>query len=306
MFDIRFPGLGLTLRNVKDGINLFGLDIKFYGMIIGVAFLTGYFVICADAKRTKQNSELYLDYLLWLIVPAIIGARLYYVIFSRKSYFKKGSGFFETLVRIINVRNGGLAIYGGSIAGVVVAIIFCKKKNIRFSIFADTICLGLVIGQSIGRWGNFFNREAFGEFTDSKLAMCIPVDYFVNKHSLKPLVESGIITERMANNTVMYDSMNFISVHPTFLYEAIWNLVLFIFLMIYRKHKKFDGELFLMYIWGYGLGRVWIEGLRSDSLMTIGGGMKVSQLVAFLCVIAASVILVKKRLDYAKEYAANN
>lgn len=300
MLDVRFPGLGILLKNVKNGIKLFGIEFRFYGMVITLAFIVGYMVIKSEAKRTKQNDELYLDYILWMFIPAIFGARLYYVLFSSKDYFQKGKGFFKTLVEIINVRNGGLAIYGGIIAGVIVAIIFCRKRKIKLPIFADTLCLGLVIGQSIGRWGNFFNREAFGEYTDSKLRMCIPVDYFIKNNILKSYVESGIITEKMANNTTVYDSMDWISVHPTFLYESFWTLVLFIFLMIYRKHKKFDGELILLYVWGYGLGRVWIEGLRSDSLMTFGGNMKVSQLIAFVCVMVSSIILVKKRLDYAK------
>lgn len=300
MLDIKFPGLGLTFHNVRDAIHLFGLEIRIYGIVIAIGFIVGYLFINAEAKRTKQPDELYLDYMLWLIIPAILGARLYYVIFSSSEYFVKGKSIGKTILDIINVRNGGLAIYGGIIAGVIVAIIFCKKKKVKFSLFADTACLGLVVGQAIGRWGNFFNREAFGDYTSSKLAMCIPTEYYINNGSLKYMVNSGIITDKMANNTVIYDSMQCISVHPTFLYESFWNILLLIALMLYRKHKKFDGELFLMYVWGYGLGRVWIEGLRADSLMAFGGNIKISQLIAFGCVMLASIILVKKRLDYAK------
>jgi phosphatidylglycerol:prolipoprotein diacylglycerol transferase len=158
--------------------------------------------------------------------------------------------------------------------------------------------MGLLVGQIMGRWGNFFNREAFGEYTDSAFAMCIPVDFFKGNGSLNSLVSSGVITQKMAENLVTYDGVSWISVHPTFLYESLWNLALLILILAYRKHKKFDGELGLMYIWGYGLGRVWIEGLRSDSLMLPFVNMKVSQLIAAVCVLTASVILVKKRLDY--------
>jgi phosphatidylglycerol:prolipoprotein diacylglycerol transferase len=305
MYDVRFPGLGITLHNVKDGITVFGFEIKFYGIIIAVAFFLAYLLITKEAKRTGQNDEDYLDFILCLIIPAILGARLYYVIFRWNDYFKKGKGFVQTFLDVINIRNGGLAIYGGVIAGIIVAVIFCRKRKLNFFQFFDTAIMGLLLGQIMGRWGNFFNREAFGEYTDSVFAMCIPVDFFKNNGSLTGLVNAGVITEKMADNAVVYDSMTWISVHPTFLYESLWNLALLIFIMVYRKHKKFDGELGLMYIWGYGLGRVWIESLRSDSLMLPFFNMKVSQLVAAVCVLTASFILVKKRLDYAKSITAD-
>ena len=300
MYDIRFPNLGLTLSNIKDGITIFGFEIKFYGIIIALGFLIAYLVVTKEAKRTGQNPEIYLDFVLCLIIPAIVGARLYYVLFEWDEYIQKGKGIGQTILDIINIRNGGLAIYGGVIAGVITAIIFCRKKNISFRVLADTCVMGLLIGQIMGRWGNFFNREAFGEYTDSLFAMCIPTDYFVEKGTLTGLVNAGVITETMANNVVVYDTMNWISVHPTFLYESLWNLCLLIFIIIYRKHKKFDGELGLLYLWGYGLGRVWIEGLRSDSLIIPGLNMKVSQLLAALCVLGASVVIVWMRLKASK------
>lgn len=301
MNDIRFPGLGITLHNVRDGISIFGFEIKFYGMIIALGFLLAYLLVNKESKRTKQPDELYLDYILWLIIPAILGARLYYIIFSWGEYFKKGKGFKDTFLDVINIRGGGLAIYGGIIAGVIVTIIFAKKKKQNFFLMADTIMMGLLVGQIMGRWGNFFNREAFGAYTDSVFRMCIPVNYFSGNSSLSGLVNAGVITEEMAKNTVMYDGMQWISVHPTFLYESLWNLALLIFIIIYRKHKKFDGEIFLIYLWGYGLGRVWVEGLRTDSLMISGINMRVSQLLAACCVLVASACLVKKRLDYARK-----
>ncbi len=300
MFDIRFPNLGIVLKNIKDGFSIFGFEIKFYGIIIALGFFVAYILVAKEAKRTGQNDELYLDYALWLIIPSIIGARIYYIIFSWKDYFRAGKGFKETLIDVINIRGGGLAIYGGVIAGIIVTVIFAKKKNVKFALMADTICMGLLIGQIMGRWGNFFNREAFGEYTDSLFAMCIPLDYFNAGSSLNGLVNAGVITQKMAENVVSIDGMSWISVHPTFLYESMWNLALLIFIMVYRKHKKFDGELFLLYLWGYGLGRVWIEGLRTDSLFVPGLNIRVSQLLAAVCVLAASVILVKKRIDYVK------
>ncbi|MBE5945219.1 MAG: prolipoprotein diacylglyceryl transferase [Lachnospiraceae bacterium] len=300
MLDIRFPGLGITLDNVKDGFNLFGIDVKFYGIVITIGFLVAYFMSVNYAKKSGQDDELYLDFLLWLVIPAILGARLYYVIFSWDEYFVKGKGFGETLLDLINIRNGGLAIYGGIIAGVIVAIFFAKKKKANLMLMADTIAPGLLAAQAIGRLGNFFNREAFGEYTDSLFRMCIPVDYYVNEGSLSGLVNSGVITEKMANNLVEYDAMQWISVHPTFLYEALWNIAFMIIILIYRKYKKFDGEIGLLYVWGYGLGRVWIEGLRSDSLIIPGIDIKASQLLAAICVLVASIVLVKKRMDVAQ------
>ena len=301
MYDIRFPGLGIDLHNVKDGFTIFGFEIKFYGVLIGIGFFLAYLFILKEAKRTGQNEELYLDFALWVIIPAIVGARLYYVIFSWKDYFQPGKGAWQTFLDAINTRNGGLAIYGGVIAGVIVAIVFSKKKKANFILMADTVCMGLLIGQILGRWGNFFNREAFGDYTDSLFRMQIPTDYFVQNGSLNGLVSAGIINQKMAENVVVHDAMTWISVHPTFLYESLWNLMVLIVILVYRKHKKFDGELFLLYLWGYGLGRVWIEGLRSDSLMLPFINMKVSQLLAAVCVLAASIILVKKRMDYIKD-----
>lgn len=306
MDDIRFPGLGVVLHNLRNGFTIFGIEVKFYGIIIAFGFLAAYMIVSKEAKRTGQDDELYLDYALWLIIPSIIGARIYYIIFSWRDYFQAGKGFKNTFMDIINIRNGGLAIYGGIIAGVIVTIIFAKKKKASFPLMADTISMGLLIGQIMGRWGNFFNREAFGEYTDSIFAMCIPVDYFSENASLNGLVSSGVITQKMAENVVTIDGMHWISVHPTFLYESMWNLALLVIIMVYRKYKKFDGELFLMYLWGYGLGRVWIEGLRTDSLMISGLNIRVSQLLAAVCVLAASIILVKKRMDYAKTDITDN
>ena len=288
MQDIRFPNLGLVLKNIPEGITIFGFEIKFYGIIIALGFLLAYIIVSKEAKRPGQNEEDYLDLILWLIVPAIVGARLYYVLFSWKDYFGGGRGLKDTLIGVVNLRNGGLAIYGGVIAGFLTAYIFCKKKKLKFSLISDTAVMGILVGQILGRWGNFFNREAFGEYTDSLFAMCIPRDYFGSG--------SGVITETMAANLKNIDGIQWISVHPTFLYESLWNIALLILIIIYRKHKKFDGELALMYAWGYGLGRVWIEGLRTDSLCIPGTGLRVSQLIAALCVLIASIIIVVIRL----------
>ncbi len=299
MYDIGFPNLGIWLENIKDGFSIGGFEIKFYGMIIACGFLLAYNFVSREAVRTGQNPENYLDYLLWMIVPAIIGARLYYVIFSASSFFKPGQSFWDTVKGIMNILGGGLAIYGGVIVGVLVLIIFASKRKLSIPQMLDTAVMGLLIGQILGRWGNFFNREAFGGYSDGLFAMAIPVSFFEQKGSVAFLVRQGIITQEMVNKIMRYSGAEFIQVHPTFLYESVWNLALLIIIFLYRKNKKFEGELFLMYLWGYGLGRVWIEGLRSDSLMI--GGMKASQLLAALCVIVASCLIAWKRLQLKRE-----
>ncbi len=295
MNDIGFPNLGIWLHNVTSGFSIGNFTIKFYGLIIAVGFVLAYLLIEKEAKRTGQDPDVYLDYILWMIIPAIIGARIYYIIFSSKEFFGGGRSVKDTIVGLINIRNGGLAIYGGIIVGVIFFIVYAKKKDIPAPKFADTIIMGLLVGQILGRWGNFFNREAFGGFTKSILAMAIPVSYYENTGSLQYLINKGIINQSIIDNVQVYDGIEYIQVHPTFLYESLWNLALLIIIFMYRKNKRFEGELFLMYLWGYGLGRVWIEGLRADSLMI--GPMKVSQLLAAICVIFASVLMAKKRLQ---------
>ena len=147
MYDIRFPNLGIVLKNIKDGFTIFGFEIKFYGVIIALGFVLAFLVISKEAKRTGQSEDTYLDFMLWLIIPAILGARLYYIIFSWDSYFQKGKGFGKTLFDLIDIRSGGLAIYGGVIAGVIVAIVFAKKRKMKFSVLADTVTMGLLIGR---------------------------------------------------------------------------------------------------------------------------------------------------------------
>lgn len=297
MYEIRFPHLGIVLKHVAEGFSIGGFEIRFYGMVIALGFILGYLLIAQEAKRTNQDPEMYLDYMLWLVIPAILGARIYYVVFSLSDYVKEGQSLKDTILGMINIRGGGLAIYGGVIAGIIVLLIFAKKRKVSVMLMLDTCAMGLLVGQILGRWGNFFNREAFGGYTDSLFAMALPVEWFGGKNYLLSTVNNGIITQEMIDHVVNIDGMEFIQVHPTFLYESLWNLGVLLIIFLYRRHKKFDGEMFAMYIWGYGLGRVWIEGLRTDSLMLPGINFKVSQLLAAICVVAASVYIIYKRIE---------
>ncbi|MDE6433679.1 MAG: prolipoprotein diacylglyceryl transferase [Lachnospiraceae bacterium] len=300
MYEIRFPNLGIHLKHVMDGFYIGNFEIHLYGVIIALGFILGYVLISKEAKRTNQDPELYLDFMLWLVIPAILGARIYYVVFRLDDYIKEGRSLKDTLIAMINIRGGGLAIYGGIIAGVITLAIFAKKRKVSVLLMLDICCMGLLVGQIMGRWGNFFNREAFGDYTDSLFAMGIPVEWFGGKNYLLRSVNSGIITQEMIDNVLNVDGMEFIQVHPTFLYESVWNVIVLCIIFLYRRHKKFDGELFAMYAWGYGLGRVWIEGLRTDSLMIPGINFKVSQLLAAICVLVASVYMIYKRMQLKK------
>ena len=271
---IDFPNLGIHLKNVGKTISVFHFDVAYYGVIIGLGILAGLLIAMHVAKKTGQNQEDYIDLAIYGVIFGIIGARVYYVVFSWDMYK-------DDLLDIFNLREGGLAIYGGVIAAVISVFVLAKVKHLSpFQIF-DTIAMALLNGQMLGRWGNFFNREAFGEYTDRLFAMRLPVD----------AVRSGDITEKMREHMERINGVSYIQVHPTFLYESLWCAVLLIILVLYRKHKKYEGELFLLYLFGYGLGRVWIEGLRTDQLLLPEIGLPVSQLLAGALVIGTGIAL---------------
>ena len=280
---IDFPNIGIHLKSVGDHITIFGFDIAFYGMIIGLGILTGLLIAAAEAKRSGQNPEDYFDLAIYAVIFSIIGARLYYVAFSWDMYK-------DDLLSILNIRQGGLAIYGGVIAAVITVFVFARVKKMSATLILDTAGLGLVAGQMIGRWGNFFNREAFGEYTNSFLAMRLPVD----------AVRGSDITELMRKNMETVKGVSYIQVHPTFLYESLWCLLVLIIMLIYRKHKKFNGEVFLVYLLGYGLGRFWIEGLRTDQLLIPKIGLPVSQILAGVLVVVSLALIIYKRIELKK------
>lgn len=275
---IDFPNLGIHLSSVGDHITILGLDIAFYGLIIGLGVLAGILIAASEAKRTGQKPETYWDLSVYAVIFSIIGARIYYVAFSWDVYKNDWKS-------ILNIRGGGLAIYGGVIAAVITVIVFAKIKKLSAALIFDTACLGLVAGQAIGRWGNFFNREAFGEYTDNLLAMRLPVD----------AVRASDITELMTEHMETIDGISYIQVHPTFLYESLWCVMVLGIMLLYRRHKKFDGEIFLIYLLGYGLGRVWIEGLRTDQLLIPGTVLPVSQILAGILVLVSAVLIAAGR-----------
>ena len=278
---IRFPHLGLTL-NLGKSFTVFGIQIAYYGVIIALAMLSGALVAYREAKKTGQKVDDYIDFTLYTLIAAIIGARIYYVVFEWDYYSAHP-------LEIFNLRAGGLAIYGGVLASVLTLFIFTKVKKLKFWLMADTAVQGLIIGQIIGRWGNFFNREAFGGYTDSLFAMQLPVS------------EAKGITQELIEHLVTIDGVSYVQVHPTFLYEGVWNLLLFIGICIYKRHKKFDGEIFAIYLIGYGVGRFIIEGLRTDQLVIKAlGGIAASQVLSIVLIILAAAFVIYNRVKLKK------
>lgn len=282
LMDIEFPNLGIYLRNVPKSFNVFGFEIALYGVIIGLGVLAGILMAAKWAKVTGQNPDMYWDFAIYAVFFSIIGARIYYVVFEWEHYK-------DNLLSIINLRQGGLAIYGGVIAAFTTLFIYAKCKKQNAFRMADTGVLGLILGQVIGRWGNFTNREVFGEYTDNLLAMRLPID----------AVRPGDISENLAAHIV--EGTNYIQVHPTFLYESLWNLGILLFMLVYYKHKKFEGEIALLYLGGYGLGRVWIEGIRTDQLFLPGTQIPVSQVLALVLFIGSLVVDVVVRFRLKKK-----
>ena len=276
--EINFPNLGIYLDHVGKSISIFGFSIAYYGIVIVTGMMIAIWIAQGEAKRTGQNPEQYLDLAMIGIAAGILGARIYYVIFAW-DYYK------DDLLSIFNIRQGGLAIYGGIIGACIAVVIYSRKKKQNFSLLMDTASMSIVFGQIMGRWGNFFNREAFGDYTNNLFAMQLPVS----------AVRANEITQKMWDHVVTVNGVEYIQVHPTFLYESLWNVGVLLFLFWFRKRKKFNGEVFLMYLIGYGLGRIWIEGLRTDQLLLPVVGLPVSQLLSGCLVVGCTILVVWKR-----------
>lgn len=265
---ISFPMFGDFSINPPAYFTVFGKNIYFYGVIIALGFVLGTLYCARNARRFGIKSDDVYDFMLWTIPLSIIGARLYYVLFRLPHYIQHPSEIFA-------IWEGGLAIYGGVIAGIIVAVVLCRKKKIPLLAMLDLLVYGLLIGQIIGRWGNFMNREAFGAQTDVFCRMGLTAP----------------------DGTQIF-------VHPTFLYESLWNLAGLIFLIVWeRKDKrKYDGQCLLFYFFWYGIGRAWIEGLRTDSLYIGSTNIRVSQALSIvLALISFIILIVQSRREHSPE-----
>ena len=257
---ISFPGLGLSFNPSRIAFSIGSKPIYWYGIIIAAGFLLAVYYAMKRADQFGLTQDNIIDMLICAVPLAIIGARAYYCIFSWGLYK-------DDPIRVLYIWEGGLAIYGGVIGAVIGLFIYTKVKKVKTSAILDIGGLGLLIGQSIGRWGNFMNREAFGAETTSFLRM-------------------GLTD---ANGVTIY-------VHPTFLYESVWNALGLLILHFYSKRRKFDGQIFLMYLGWYGLGRMFIEGLRTDSLYVGSSNLRVSQLLAGICFLGVVIFLVYDKI----------
>ena len=265
----------------KIFVSIGPLTIYWYSLLILIAVLIGCNIAIKYSRKINMPENLIMDMILGLVISAIIGARIYFVIFNFDTYK-------DNILDIFKIWEGGLAIYGSIIAGTIYILYYSIKNKVSFIILLDLCSLSLLLGQAIGRWGNFFNREAFGGYTNGLLAMQIPLKYFEQYGRVSELKASGIL-DHLVTLTVNGEKLSYIQVHPTFLYEGLWNLLILLCIFLYRKHKKFDGELLCIYLMGYGAGRFFIEGLRVDQLIIGHTGIAVTQVVC-ICIFAGGLL----------------
>ena len=269
---ISFPGLfGDWQFTVSGKLLDVGSGVYWYGVLLAAGMLLGLYFCMHKAHRFGLTSDNVIDMILWAIPLCVLGSRIYYVVFYLDLY-RNPDGTLDFL-RMLRIWDGGIAIYGTVIAGFFTALVFCRIKKIKLWAMTDCCVMGLLIGQAIGRWGNFMNREAFGEQTDIFCRM------------------------RLWINPSAVDSIQYIDVHPTFLYESLWNVVgLLLIYFVVTKRRRFDGENTCFYFLWYGIGRFWIEGLRTDSLYLfdwtlLGERIRVSQALSFVMVLVSLAVL---------------
>lgn len=276
--NIVFPGLGISLNVDNEAFSLFGLSIKWYGVVIATGMLLAMLYCFRLTKEFGIDSDRVVDVVIAGVIGAVVGARAYYVILHAEYY--------HDIREIISIRDGGLAIYGGLLGALLVGCITAKIRKVRILPLIDCASMGFFIGQCVGRWGNFFNQEAFGCNTTLPWGMSGGriQSYLINHQAL--LAEQGM------------EVNPFLPVHPTFLYESIWCLLGFLMLHFYYKKRKFDGEMFCYYVIWYGTGRFFIEGLRTDSLYI--GSVRASQMLAIVSAAAALIVVIAMHVRVKK------
>lgn len=283
---VRFPNLGLEFEYVPVSVRVFGFEITFFGILLAVGMLLGMVFVVLEAKRKKQDANLHLGMMISGLAGGFIGARFFYVLLCWSVYK-------TDIMKVFDTRNGGMVFYGGLLGGVLATAIFCRIKKAAFMEMADVAVKGLLIGQIIGRWGNFFNRESFGEYTSNVLTMQLPLSN----------VRAGEVTPWMRENLVTIDNVSYIQATPLFLYESIWCLLLLLLLFVWNRRKLFAGEIFMRYLAGYGFGRFFIEWIRTDKMFLPGTDIAVNQAISAGLFLLFTVVVIVKRI-MAKKRAA--
>ena len=287
--DIWFPNLNIWFQNVPQHIISIGpFQIYWYALMIVLGITCAALLAFWYARKTGQKVSDYMDLLILGVVLAFIGLRTYYVIFNFDQ-FRGGP-----VSAVFDIRQGGLAIYGGIIGALLAGYIISRVKKIPITTITDTAGPSLALGQAIGRFGNFFNREAFGGYTNGLFAMRIQVD------------QAMYTTPELLERVYTFGGVDYMQVHPTFFYEAVFCFLLVTALVVYRPYKRFDGEMIFLYMLGYGAARFFIEGLRTDQLIFFGTGLAASQIVSVLFVVIAAFMLFRGytgRLKVAPEAA---
>lgn len=270
MFNIEFPGLGISFSLSRVAFTIFDVEIYWYGIFIGMGMLLALALAFRLAPKFGIDVNRMIDVIVVGLICAIICGRLYYVVFSDLPY--------NTFFDVIDIRSGGIGIYGAIIGAFVGAFVMCKIRKVPVLPLFDLAGMGFLIGQGLGRWGNFFNQEAFGTNTTLPWGMKSEGTVWFLTQQQAQLAAEGVVVDPS------------LPVHPTFLYESLWCALGFLLIFLYRNRRKFNGEMFLFYVMWYGLGRFMIEGLRTDSLMISGLGLRVSQVVAATSVLIAFML----------------
>ena len=282
--DLIFPNLGIVIETMQNHITVFGFDIAYYGIIIGIGMLLALFAIDRNVIRHSEDPSIIYDFFIVAIICGILGARIYYVAFEWDNY--RGD-----ILKIINIRQGGLAIYGGITAGILSALAFSRIRKYPFLKLTDYCMPGVLVGQCVGRWGNFFNCEAFGGYTESLFAMRMKLS----------IVNSSMVNDDLLSHLITDGGVSYIQAHPTFLYESCWNLLSFLILWFYAgRHKAGTGDVTLRYFILYGTGRFFIESLRTDSLLIPGTAIAVSQLLSLVLVVVCTAIIIYRARSRTK------
>lgn len=285
--DIAFPHLGIYLHNVPQGFYIGSLYIALYGLIIAIGMILGLSLANHESDRLGNPKDTFWELAVPLMFFSVLGARIYYVIFFW-DYYR------DHLNELLDIRGGGLAIYGGVIVGFLTIFIYSRIKKLSYFRLLDCAVTGLLVGQILGRWGNFTNREVFGGYTDNLVAMRLPLE----------TVRSRDVTQELMDH--MPQGANYIQVHPTFLYESVLNAILLLVMWLYRKHKRFDGECALLYLGGYGLIRFFVEGIRTDQLKLWHSNIAVSQALGLVLFVGALLCEIFVRIRLGKKKARDS